>query len=60
MNASPLSSMSFDFDLSSMSFSTLFKKATNLLGIGSPSKPPPLDGEVIYKRPIYNFALEFK
>ena len=55
MNASPLSSMNFDFDLSSMSFSTLFKKATNLLGIGSPSKPPPLDGEV-----IYNFFLEFK
>ena len=60
MNALPLSSMNFDFDLSSMSFSTLFKKATNLLGIGSPSKPPPLDGEVIYKRLIYNFFLEFK
>ena len=46
MNDSPISSLSFDFDLGSMSFSSLFKKASNLLGIGSPSKPPPLDGEV--------------
>lgn len=32
-----------------MAFSTIFKKATNLLGIGgSDLKPPPLDGEIIY------------
>ena len=32
-----------------MAFSTMFKKATNLLGIGgSDLKPPPLDGEIIY------------
>ena len=33
-----------------MSFSTFFKKATNLLGLSSPesARPPPLDGEIIY------------
>ncbi|KAK6169034.1 hypothetical protein SNE40_020163 [Patella caerulea] len=32
-----------------MSFSSIFKKATNLLGIGTDSvKSPPLDGEIIY------------
>ncbi|XP_052760917.1 TBC1 domain family member 16-like [Mya arenaria] len=33
-----------------MAFSTLFKKASNLLGFSSPTnlKPPPLDGEIIY------------
>ncbi|XP_021367695.1 uncharacterized protein LOC110459663, partial [Mizuhopecten yessoensis] len=32
-----------------MAFSTIFKKASNLLGIGSDSpKHPPLDGEIIY------------
>jgi hypothetical protein len=35
-----------------MSLTSLFRKATNLLGLGgdsgSPSRPPPLDGEIIY------------
>ena len=33
-----------------MAFSSLFKRASNLLGLGSPEhvKPPPLDGEIIF------------
>ena len=32
-----------------MAFSSIFKKATNLLGFGGCDlKPPPLDGEIIY------------
>lgn len=32
-----------------MAFSSIFKKATNLLGLGGGDlKPPPLDGEIIY------------
>jgi len=33
-----------------MAFSSIFKKASNLLGLSSPTnlKPPPLDGEIIY------------
>jgi len=34
-----------------MSLTTLFRKATNLLGFGgddSRTRPPPLDGEIIY------------
>jgi hypothetical protein len=33
-----------------MALSSLFKRASNLLGLGSPehSRPPPLDGEIIY------------
>lgn len=55
--SSPLSSMNFDFDFGNMSFSSLFKKASNLLGIGSPSKPPPLDGEVTFV--VQSFAIAF-
>ena len=32
----------------SMALSSLFKKASNLLGLSSPEKPPPLDGEIVY------------
>ena len=37
-------------DIANMSFSNLFKKASNFLGLGGPDqlKPPPLDGEIIY------------
>ena len=31
-----------------MALSSLFRKASSLLGIGSPEKPPPLDGEIVY------------
>lgn len=33
-----------------MAFSNIFKKASNLLGIGGTDslRPPPLDGEIIY------------
>ncbi|BFZ02976.1 hypothetical protein BsWGS_06017 [Bradybaena similaris] len=33
-----------------MAFSTIFKKASNLFGLGGPEslRPPPLDGEIIY------------
>ena len=36
--------------LDTMSLTSLFKKATDLLGLTSPEhlRPPPLDGEIIY------------